>query len=47
MNCPMCGKYALKTVKRYYQYDNGEMFINWVCEKCSDLHAELLIREAK
>ena len=45
MNCPMCGKNAVKTVKRFYQYDNGEQFVNWVCDKCSNLHTELLTKE--
>lgn len=42
MTCPMCGKATIKTFRHYYQYDNGEMFVNWVCKKCSDLHSQLL-----
>lgn len=44
--CPMCGKNTNKTVKRYFQYDNGQTFVNWVCESCSDLHRQMLIRKA-
>jgi hypothetical protein len=44
--CPMCGKDTNKTVKRYFQYDNGQTFINWVCESCSDLHRQMLVRQA-
>jgi hypothetical protein len=38
----MCGKSAKAFVKRWYQYDNGETFISWVCKPCSDIHASML-----
>jgi hypothetical protein len=44
--CAMCQKDTNKTVKRYFQYDNGQTFVNWVCESCSDLHRQMLIRKA-
>jgi len=44
--CAMCQKDTSKTVKRYFQYDNGQTFVNWVCESCSDLHRQMLIRKA-
>jgi hypothetical protein len=40
--CPMCGKEAKRLVGRWYQYDNGEQFIAWVCTACADLHANLV-----
>lgn len=42
----MCGKNANKLVEKCFQYDNGETFINWVCESCSDLHRQMLIKKA-
>lgn len=44
--CPMCGAEALKMIKRSYRYDSGQVFINYVCQKCSDLHNQLLLNEA-
>lgn len=41
--CQMCGQQSTKVLnKRHYKYDNGETFVNWVCNKCSELHAKLL-----
>ena len=44
LNCNMCGKSAKALVKRWYQYDNGQTFVSFVCEPCSDLHASLVIK---
>ena len=44
MKCGMCSKVAPRLVKRWYQYDNGQTFVTWVCESCSDLHASLIIK---
>jgi hypothetical protein len=41
-DCPMCGRTAKTLVGRWYQYDNGERFITWVCTSCADLHASLV-----
>ena len=40
--CKMCGKYAEFKKNCTYQYDNGEQFTAAACEKCADLHAELV-----
>jgi hypothetical protein len=41
-DCPMCGRATKTLVGRWYQYDNGERFITWVCTPCADLHANLV-----
>lgn len=42
--CPLCGKPAEVLTGRWYQYDNGEQFIQWVCDRCVALHDELVAR---
>jgi hypothetical protein len=44
LKCNMCGKTAKALVKRWFQYDSGQTFFEWVCEPCSDLHATLVIK---
>lgn len=39
-DCPMCGRESKHLVGRWYQYDNGEQFIEWVCTRCADAHAK-------
>jgi hypothetical protein len=41
-DCPMCGRQAKRLVGRWFRYDNGEQFIEWVCTRCADLHASLV-----
>jgi hypothetical protein len=41
-DCPMCGRTTKTLVGRWYQYDNGEQMITWVCIPCADLHASLV-----
>lgn len=43
-DCLMCGRQTKRLVGRWYQYDNGERFLAWVCTRCADLHAELIKR---
>ena len=40
--CPMCGRDASRLVARWYQYDNGQQFVSWVCMACADQHARLV-----
>ena len=40
--CPMCGKNSNRFVGRWYQYDNGEQFLSWVCTACADQHAKFV-----
>ena len=44
LNCNMCGKTAKALVERWYQYDNGQTFVAFVCEPCSDLHASMIMK---
>jgi hypothetical protein len=39
-DCPMCGNPAKRLVGRWYQYDNGEQELTFVCTACADRHAE-------
>ena len=41
-DCLMCGRQAKRLVGRWYQYDNGEQNLVWVCTACADLHARLI-----
>jgi hypothetical protein len=41
-DCLMCGRQAKRLVGRWFKYDNGEQFIEWVCTRCADLHASLV-----
>jgi uncharacterized Zn finger protein len=41
-SCGICSKADKKLVKRWYQYDNGEQFVTYVCVNCADVHAQLL-----
>jgi hypothetical protein len=43
-DCVMCGKRSQSLVGRWYKYDNGEQFLEYVCAKCADLHAKLVNR---
>jgi hypothetical protein len=38
--CLMCGTLGWLTYK-WYQYDNGEQFLERVCVKCAKLHNKL------
>ena len=42
--CNMCGKTTKIVVKRWFRYDSGQTFVEWICEPCSDLHATLVIK---
>jgi hypothetical protein len=44
MNCNMCGKAAKELSKRWYQYDNGEQFVAYVCKACVQLHFKLSMK---
>jgi hypothetical protein len=46
-NCPMCGRTAKRLVGRWYKYDNGQEFIEWVCTNCADTHAQLIKKGSK
>ena len=41
-DCPMCGRLTKTLVGRWFQYDNGEQALTWVCIPCADLHANLV-----
>jgi DNA-directed RNA polymerase subunit RPC12/RpoP len=41
-DCIMCGSKNQRLVGRWYKYDNGEQFLEYVCAKCADLHAKLV-----
>ena len=41
-NCPMCGCYARDFTGKWYKYDNGEQFLEFVCNECVALHHKLL-----
>jgi hypothetical protein len=44
-NCPMCGKPSNHLIARWYQYDNDEQFIAWVCKKCVDTHDKVVVKK--
>jgi len=41
--CPMCGTTTDRIFKKQYRYDNGEVFTNWVCDRCAKVHADSLV----
>jgi hypothetical protein len=41
-SCGICTQADKKLVKRWYQYDNGEQFVTYVCTKCAGVHEHLL-----
>lgn len=40
-DCPMCGRKSDNLQNRWYQYDNSQRFIAYVCKKCAELHDKL------
>lgn len=43
-DCVMCGKKSQRLVGRWYQYANGEQFLEYVCARCAELHTKLVNR---
>ncbi len=43
-DCVMCGKKSQCLVGRWYQYANGEQFLEYVCARCAELHTKLINR---
>lgn len=41
-DCPMCGNEAKHLVARWYKYDNGEQYIEWVCKTCALRHDQMV-----
>jgi hypothetical protein len=41
-DCVMCGKNTKRLIGRWFQYDNGEQFLEYVCTKCAEFHTRLL-----
>lgn len=40
--CPMCGGQAEKLIGKWYRYDNGQQFLEFVCKQCVMIHNQLL-----
>lgn len=47
LTCPMCGRDSKYLVNRWYQYDNGQRFIAYVCKKCAKLHDKLQAQKVR
>lgn len=41
-DCPMCGKPAKHLLGRWYQYDNGQQELVFVCKRCVEAHSNSL-----
>lgn len=39
-DCPMCGKPAKHLLGRWYQYDNGQQELVFVCKTCVEGHSQ-------
>lgn len=42
--CPMCGGQAKNLIGKWYRYDNGQQFLEFVCKECVITHNLLLER---
>jgi hypothetical protein len=40
--CPMCGKSAHTFTGKWYQYDSGQQFLEFVCNQCVAVHSRAL-----